>query len=105
MDSVSSYPRARKRHTCLACYGTIWPGETYERIVSFYDGTVGAWKACTDCCDITDRVWGHTPYVYDEGLSADDYDEWAKDNQYAIAARAYLHRREHGRPEPEGEMT
>lgn len=105
MDSVSTYPLARKRHTCLACYGTIGPGETYERIVSFYDGTVGAWKACTDCRDITDRVLDYTPYDYDEGLTADDYDEWASENTDDPAARAYLHRREHGRPDPEGEAA
>ena len=35
METVSSTPKARKKHWCEVCGWAIEPGETYERAVTF----------------------------------------------------------------------
>lgn len=84
MDSVSHTPRARIRHQCDCCHGTIWPGET-----------------CTDCDQLTNRVWYWVRP--DEGITDVDYEDWARSYSTTAEARAYLHRIEYGRPDPTGE--
>lgn len=101
--TVSHTPRARIKHQCDCCHGTIWPGETYHRDITFDAGQVLTWKACAECEDILPEVYWRAGYP-DEGVNHDDYYEWAEETD-TLESQAYLHRREHGRPEPKGETT
>lgn len=86
MDSVSHTPRARVKHGCDCCAGTIWPGETYRRETVFYDGRVDTWKTCTDCDQLANRVW-HWAIRPEDGIAAEDYEDWARSYSTTPEAR------------------
>lgn len=58
-DAPSAYsrttPRARKRHECCECRGSILPGEQYERVFGVWDGDWSTFVTCARCIDI--RTW------------------------------------------------
>ena len=89
-------PKARKDHRCSCCLGLIRKGVTYSRTTCIYDGRMYDWLSCPGCDDIASAVFNWIAYA-DEGVTADDYDEWARDHQddtvYGQGARAYLARR------------
>lgn len=85
---------ARKPHRCLCCgVVAIQPGQRYHREVYVYDGSACTWISCADCDAIAGDVydWYGAP---DEGVSADECDEWAHEHRSEDArAAAYLARR------------
>lgn len=85
---------ARKPHRCLCCGAiAIQPGQMYHRETYVYDGRVYDWVSCADCNMIGGDVyeWYGEP---GEGVSADEYDEWATEHQETDPrALAYLNRR------------
>jgi hypothetical protein len=88
---------ARKAHGCRTCPSTaIQPGTEYTRDVYKYDGSVYAWVQCDECCAIANAVWNWAWASHDEGVGADEYQEWANeyadDPKHGEAARAYLAR-------------
>lgn len=88
---------ARKAHHCGTCEGTaISPGESYSRQTYVYDGRVYDWVQCDGCRAIAGLVFTWMEDWYDEGISRDDYVEWAREHQdhplHGDAARAYLAR-------------
>lgn len=92
---AQSQPTARKVHVCETCYAKIQPGEKYHRQADSIDGTVYTFKACMPCREMFDEVWRDFGGPYrDEGIGADDYAEWARDNAASHPwASAYLDRR------------
>jgi hypothetical protein len=89
-------PTARKDHRCSCCNGAIRVGQPYSRDTFVYDGRVYDWLTCPGCEPLRAIVWDWSTAMYDEGLGADDYREWASDNQddpvHGEAARAFLAR-------------
>lgn len=93
----SKTAKARKTHKCQTCSETaVEPGQTYTRDTYAYEGTVYDWVQCTACSALTDAVWDWIVYT-DEGISREEYYEWAnefvdEDTPNGEAARAYLER-------------
>ena len=92
---------ARKPHECSTCGGlAVEVGQTYERVVLKFDGSLYTWIMCRYCKALSTDVydWSSDP---DHGIGTDEYDEWAEDlkddPKLGGAARAYLARREAGR--------
>ena len=52
---LRSTPKARKRHHCHECGGTISPEETYERVCAKWEDGVDTIKTCERCVDL--RTW------------------------------------------------
>lgn len=72
--------KARKRHLCQTCNATaIQPGETYSRQAYVYDGRVYDWVQCVACRALGDLVFRWMEDWYDEGISRDEYVEWARE--------------------------
>ncbi|MET0888329.1 MAG: hypothetical protein ABWX92_17970 [Mycetocola sp.] len=87
---------ARKTHACRTCFApAALPGEAYKRQTYAYDGRVYDWVSCSACDEICGEV--HSYVMNDEGVTADDYYEWANelrdDPKHGADARAYLARR------------
>lgn len=59
-----AYPRAAKDHRCAVCGTTIPKGVVHHYQTSAYDGTVGSWRAHSDCAEMH---WHHN-----DGRAADD---------------------------------
>lgn len=85
---------ARKAHSCATCYAAaIQPGQSYQRDTYVYDGHVYDWVMCEACHSIASRVFAWVDY-YDEGIGADDYEEWAREYETTDPdAIAYIIRR------------
>lgn len=88
---------ARKGHLCDTCETTaISVGETYSRQTYVHDGRVYDWVQCESCRAIAGLVFTWMEDWYDEGISRDDYVEWAREHRdhplHGDAARAYLSR-------------
>lgn len=82
---------ARASHRCSACLArVIKPGDVYKRETYVQDGTIYVWNVCQPCEAITLTVMD---WVVDhhEGITADDYREWALETEHG-AAVAYLAR-------------
>lgn len=91
---------ARKAHRCDTCEATaISAGESYSRQTYVYDGRVYDWVQCGACRAIAGDVFTWMEGWYDEGISRDDYLEWAREHKdhpvHGEAARAYLTRTGH----------
>jgi hypothetical protein len=91
--------KARKPHACRCCETVcIQPGDSYTRSTYVYDGRVYDWVICTGCAAITTDVWDWADGP-EEGISAEDYQEWAQDMLASPhggerdAAQAFLDRR------------
>ena len=74
--------RARKPHECYACGAVINPGEEYcwEKYVNC-DGH-NELKSCLACDMAFPEVWnyvGEWRCISDEGITFEDYREWATD--------------------------
>ena len=74
--------RARKPHECYACGAVINPGEEYfwEKYVNC-DGLYEL-KSCLACDMAFPEVWnyvGEWRCISDEGITFEDYREWATD--------------------------
>jgi hypothetical protein len=89
--------RARKVHPCSTCGGPAAAvGELYVRSTYIYDDHIYDWVTCSPCRDITNAVYSWA-YLPEEGITAEDYHEWAVAHEKAEtpngeAARAYLAR-------------
>ncbi|MGO3147103.1 MAG: hypothetical protein ACTIJ6_05425 [Leucobacter sp.] len=82
MDTVSSTPKARKRHWCEVCGWAIEPGETYERVITFDGGDVLTWKAHQSPCSIAASRATNADYCdWQSGMGADSDDValWAEE--------------------------
>lgn len=91
-------PTARKVHRCSCCGGIIRAGQMYCRDTFVYDGRVYDWLTCPGCEPLRTIVDAWSSAACGEGISADDYREWANDNQddpvHGEVARAFLARAE-----------
>ena len=94
----STRPKARKRHRCEFCTGLIQPGEHYQRKTDVTDGRVSTLKVCEPCDDMTWEVWMYFEMGYDEGVSTDDFRDWAIENPGREEGMYFL-ARFHGRAE------
>ncbi len=71
--------KARKVHACCTCHTpAVRPGEEYRRDTYVFDGRVYDWVMCTACIAIEGFVFAWCDYV-DDGIGAEQYDEWARD--------------------------
>lgn len=65
-----------------------------------YDGRIYDWVQCQSCRAISTLVFVWMEVRYDEGITRDDYEEWAREHRdhpfHGEAALAYLARS--GRP-------
>lgn len=91
-------PKARKSHRCEFCTGLIQPGEHYHRKTDVTDGRMSTFKVCEPCDDISFAVWSYSGMPYDEGVSTDDFRDWAIEHPTRLDATAFL-ARFHGRAE------
>jgi len=88
---------ARKAHGCQTCNATaIQPGEMYTRDTYVYDGRIYDWVQCVECSTLGGAVFRWAGYP-DEGVSRDEYYEWARelvdtDTLEGERARWYLSR-------------
>lgn len=94
---------ARKGHLCDTCETTaISVGETYSRQTYVHDGRVYDWVQCESSRAIAGLVFTWMEDWYDEGISRDDYVEWAREHRdhplHGDAARAYLSRASRAEP-------
>jgi hypothetical protein len=88
---------ARKPHLCQTCDAiAVEKGQEYRRVTYAFDGTVYVWVQCEACRSLEPAI---TDWVqdYHEGISRDDYHEWAREHEHdenpnGDAARAYLAR-------------
>lgn len=91
---------ARKQHTCETCNATaVQPGDTYRRSTYAYDGRVYDWVQCDPCRNMAAEVFSWVG-VTDEGVTGDDYTEWACEYvihgspEQQVMAKNYLERRD-----------
>ena len=71
---------ARKAHQCMTCHTTaIQPGDAYRRCSLVYDGSAYTWVQCAECDKCYHYVWDWA-YISDEGVGADQYQEWAAES-------------------------
>jgi hypothetical protein len=93
----SRRPKARTQKRCSTCWGVIAAGEIYLRDTYKYDGAVYDWLQCRACEPLTTVVYRWVEPESHEGLSGEDFEEWAcahrDDPQHCAAARAFLARR------------
>lgn len=52
---------ARKQHQCCECGRAIQAGETYEKVVGKWDGSVGVFKTCSRCTALREHIQAHVP--------------------------------------------
>lgn len=48
--------KARTPHKCTECWGTIQPGEPYERVSGVWDGDFKTFRTCSRCVNLRDAV-------------------------------------------------
>ncbi|GAA6121494.1 hypothetical protein [Acidovorax sp. FG27] len=74
-----SVPTARKAHRCDECGRAISPGETYERVIGKWDGSVSVFKTCRRCTALRDHLKAHVPcFCWAHGnLLGDACEEWS----------------------------
>lgn len=77
----TSYPVARKEHTCLVCFRTINIGDQYCSNTSF-DGEVLTWKACLPCEQATMKARNAGYGDIDDYISSEVILEWAQEFQH-----------------------
>lgn len=53
----NTWQRARKPHVCVECRRAIKPGETYQRIVVCFDGSINSEKECAACSRVHHAFW------------------------------------------------
>ena len=92
----SATPKARKQHECDLCYGTIEPGEVYDRDTYIGDDGPYTWKSCVPCREVASGLVRDGCYDPYDGYTPDDADEWAHEAARAgdPVAVAFLARRE-----------
>lgn len=85
---------ARKVHSCATCYApAIQPGQVYQRDTYLNDGRVYDWVMCAECNALERRVFEWVSYI-DEGIGADNYEDWAREYESSDPdALAYIIRR------------
>lgn len=86
-----STPTARKAHRCYTCRGNITPGEKYNRSVYLGDDGLYEWVACLPCNALTPVVWDWAGRP-DEGVTDEEFIEWARESPNDLAAIAFLTR-------------
>lgn len=80
----SKWRKARKNHQCDMCGGTIHKGEKYYWAKYIEDGLYEL-KVCHLCNEIIYDVEEYLDdwrQVWEEGVTFDDYKEWATDTDY-----------------------
>lgn len=92
--SAAAKIKARKVHRCGECHREIARGETYERAVTFYDGTASTYKTCSHCLVMADWLSENCDgYIF--GSVIEDFGEHATEyNREDIGALAAMARRD-----------
>ncbi|MDO9186956.1 MAG: hypothetical protein Q7W13_13160 [Bacteroidia bacterium] len=79
MEQLSNKKRkANKEHICDWCSLKINKGEIYANQSNADEGTVFTWKNHIHCADLMDKIGA---YDNGDGVSTDDFQEYAK-NEY-----------------------
>lgn len=64
----------RKEHICHICNGTVKAGELARNMVQVFEGQIGSWYFCQDCCIAMTKI-----FEYNDGIdSEEDQDELDK---------------------------
>lgn len=72
--------KARARHKCYECSGSINPGEQYERNASLYEGYWTVAKTCARCLSLREYITAHAPcFCWMHGSMLDDAAEVIKE--------------------------
>lgn len=87
----SSTPTARKAHRCYTCNGAIKPGEKYRRAVYLGDDGLYEWVTCPPCDELTQVVWDWAGRPH-EGVTDEEFAEWARESSDDPRAAAFLAR-------------
>ena len=79
---------ARKQHKCNWCELAINKGEKYESSVNINDGIIFTWKNHISCSEIASKLkmWDG---VWNEGLTAEDFQECIKEEYQNITSLKY----------------
>lgn len=54
---------ARKEHTCHICNGTIKVGELSRNMVQMFEGQIGSWYFCQECCIAMTKIFEHNDNI------------------------------------------
>lgn len=86
-------PRSRGHVTCSMCGTRIPRGVRYDRIEIPDMGTIVTTLVCDDCAECASLCMGDAGLtLWEDGVTAEDIDEWARYSTDEAAAR-YLERR------------
>jgi hypothetical protein len=87
-----STPVARKAHKCRTCFASIDRGERYRRAAYLGDDGLYEWVSCLPCDDLLNDVWKWAGNPW-EGVTDEDYAEWAREHAATDSrAAAFLER-------------
>jgi hypothetical protein len=65
---------ARKEHTCYICNGTVKVGELARNMVQVFEGQIGSWYFCQECCIAMTKIFEYNNDIDSE----EDQDELDK---------------------------
>jgi hypothetical protein len=85
-------PVARRQHTCDWCFSKVEAGQRYRTLRVLDDYGFHTWKCCLPCLAMAPKVQKWT-WDDEEGMSADDFLEWAHEHEEDPDATAFLVRR------------
>lgn len=49
--------KGKKLYKCQHCLDLIQPGQKQRYIMQKFDGQIGAWRFCFQCCDAMTKIW------------------------------------------------
>lgn len=82
MFTKTSYPVARKEHTCVVCSHRIIKGDQYFSTTTFDGGDIFGWKSCLLCEQASMKALDAEYGDMDSFISVDSVLEWALEFQH-----------------------
>ena len=88
----SSTPVSRGKVHCNGCGAVINKGVVYKRTTFVFDGAIYDWSSCPPCDEMTEDVAAWCSPLWGEGVSAEDFLEWAYEHSSDPRAVDFLKR-------------
>lgn len=76
--SERRFVKARKAHKCFECRRAIAIGEMYEREKGVWPDGPAEYKTCSACAALTNAVWSHPDWEWDDCLGHGEVWEMAE---------------------------
>lgn len=73
----SATPVSRGKVRCNCCGAVIDKGIVYQRDTFVFDDAIYDWSSCPPCDEMTEDVAAWCSPLWGEGVSAEDFLEWA----------------------------